>query len=91
MRDTHIYVKKSHRQRNTNDQFVRKVWSPWNYSRLYLLNFQGLCIRKYYKRAPQLATKESEGASTKSLIVIYKLNNARSQKLPTVLMKKEVE
>ena len=56
-----------------------------------LLNFQGLFIRKYYKRAPQLATKESEGASTKALIVIYKLNNACSQKLPTVLMKKEVE
>ena len=56
-----------------------------------LLNFQGLCIRKYYRRAPQLATKESEGATTKTLKVIYKLNNACSQILPTILMKKEAE
>ena len=33
IRDTHIYMGKSHRQRKTNDQLIRKVWSSWNYSR----------------------------------------------------------
>ena len=85
-----IYVKKSHRQRNRNDLFIRNEALEIILG-LILLDFQGLYIRKYYKWAPQLATKESKSSSTRNLIVLYKLNNARSQKLPTLSMKKGVE
>ena len=71
----HSYLRgKVPQTEKTNDQFIRKVRSPWDYSRLHSIKFPRF-IRKCYKRAPQLATKESKSASTKTLIVIYKLNN----------------
>ena len=90
MRDTHIYVGNSHRQRKTNKQFIRKVWRPSNYSRLHSIKFPRFVYRKILQKGTQLVTKESEGASTRTLIVLYKLNNAHSQKLPAVLMKSKL-